>query len=100
ALPVHIAMKSASLSSSVQSALSPAPWMTALRLRSIVHWLSGALSLKRKILPTLPATSGFLERNAEMPPKMSALIGSTEAEAAPAWGAAAAGFAFGFGISG
>jgi hypothetical protein len=58
ALPVHIAMKSASLSSSVHSGAAVSPWATLLALQSIVHTLAGSTSLNWNTVLALAAARG------------------------------------------
>ena len=61
ALPLVMARKSASASSSVQSALPTAPaWTLPLPFfTSMVHALSGLVSLNTKVLPTRPTMSAL-----------------------------------------
>ena len=102
ALPATIARKSASESSSVQSALSP-PWTTEPLpfFRSTVHALSGPVSLKRNVLPISAARLGLRSTWSPMIAKASALVGSPLGAAdAPAAAAAGLRFSGAFGISG
>src|SRR3954447_25317034 len=90
-----MAMKSASLMSSVQAALPTAESCTAPGGvdRSIVHVESGLFSLNRNVVFTFSAVAGLPCTKLPIARKMSALFG-TAAAVAPA----AAGAAFGLGL--
>jgi hypothetical protein len=94
-----MAMKSASDSSRVHLGAVPAPAVTEPGgdARSIVHTLSGPLSLNWKTVFTFSATSALAFTNPSIARKMSAEIGSALGAAPPP--VAALGLAAGLGIS-